>query len=106
MKTCFIFQCRCNLNVMMLLTYMIYNINLFIEHSIYHHSTDKSDLDDFTESDDIYSTFELDPSVLSGEGHYKMAVESLEDRYVIEVTGKTLYDDKEKTYRYEQLFED
>src|SRR5699024_10017449 len=54
----------------------------------------------------IYSAFELDPSVLSGEGHYKMAVERLEDRYVIEVTGKTLYDDEEKTYRYEQLFED
>src|SRR5699024_12764024 len=57
------------------------------------------------ESDDIYSAFELDPSVLSGEGHYKMAVERQEDRYVIEVTGKTLYDDKEKTYRYEQLDE-
>src|SRR5690625_693293 len=82
-----------------------YHQNFFNEDLLYPPMAVKSECDDVTESDDIYSAFELDPLVLSGEGHYKMAVERLEDSYVIEVTGKTLYDDEEKTYRYEQLFE-
>lgn len=83
-----------------------YHQNFFNEDLLYPPMTVKSECDDVTQSDDIYSAFEFDPAFLEGDGHYTLAVERLEDRYVIEVTGKTLHDKEEKTYRYEQPFVD
>ncbi|KGX86079.1 hypothetical protein [Pontibacillus litoralis] len=83
-----------------------YHQNFFNENLLYPPMTVHSECGSVSQSDNIYSAFELDPAELDGDGHYHMAVERHEDRYVIEVTGKMFHDEKEQTYRYEQKFND